>query len=87
MATAKKRKKLTDEQAVAFMVLHHGHNPVRNVSGFFPYLISRGKMRDTVYLFLHPADNPVVSLLASELFASEAEAAQRYCEVFELGGD
>ena len=83
MATPKKRKNLSDDYAIALMVLHHGENPVNDITQFLPSPVSKDLDRKNYWINLLGPKS--AGELAARWFRSEADAARAYCEFYGLG--
>lgn len=85
MATPKKRKELSDDYAIALMVLHYGENPVNDITPFLPSLTSKDLDRKNYWINLPRPKSAGENNLAARWFRSEADAARAYCEFYGLG--
>lgn len=83
MATPKKRKELSDDYAIALMVLHHGGNPVSDITLFLPSPPAKDLNRKNYWINLLGSKS--AGELAARWFRSEADAARAYCEFYGLG--
>lgn len=85
MATQKKRKGLSDDYAIALMVLHHGGNPISDITPFLPLSTTKDLDRKNHWINLPSPKSDGENNLAARWFRSEADAAQAYCEFYGLG--
>lgn len=85
MATPKKRKELSDDYAVALMVLHHGGNPISDITPFLPSTPAKDLNRKNYWINLSSPKSAGENNLADRWFRSEADAARAYCEFYGLG--
>lgn len=85
MATPEKRKELSDDYAIALMVLHYGENPVNDATPFLPLFISKDLDRKNYWISLLGPKSAGENNLAARWFRSEADAARAYCEFYGLG--
>lgn len=79
-----RQRTLSDDEAIALMVLHYGGNPVRNIDD---HTKGDTKLAEPYWLLLHPERmlTPAEQLIVSAWHASEGDAARAYCKFYEIG--
>lgn len=82
-----RRKALSDNEAIALMVLHYGGNPVNDISSLLSEE-TRPKIKMLKTFWINVANRITTRefLLADRWFDTEGDAARAYCQYFELDG-